>query len=218
MDERDRNIAAFSNLKRFLSRQAPSAAEACDVCGVAIPAAHAHVVGLETRRLLCCCRACHLLFTHQGAAGGTYRAVPERYQRLENGPVSDAQWNALRLPVGVAFFFTNSTLGKTVAFYPGPDGATEADLPPDLWSDIVAASPALGAMVPDVEALLVEKTAGGCDGYLAPIDACYELVGSIRQHWKGVDGGPEVRERVRAFFDGLRDRCERGTPRVPGPS
>jgi hypothetical protein len=218
VDEGDRGVTAFANLKRFLSRRAPAVGEACDMCGAAIGATHPHVVGLDTRRLLCCCRACYLLFTHQGAAGGTYRAVPERYRRLEDAQVSERQWDALQIPVGIAFVFVNSTLGRTVAFYPSPAGATESQLPLDTWSEIVAANPALGTMEPDVEALLIGKTAGGCDAYLAPIDACYELVGVIRQHWKGFDGGQEARERIRAFFDGLRDRCAHGAPRDAWPS
>lgn len=212
VDEGDRGVAAFANLQRFLSRKPPPAGEACDMCGTSVAERHSHVVGLDTRRLLCCCRACYLLFTHQGAAGGRYRAVPERYRRLEDAQVSERQWDALQVPVGIAFFFANSTLGKTVAFYPSPAGATESQLPLDTWSEILAANPALGTMEPDVEALLVEKTADGYDAYLAPIDACYELVGVIRQHWKGFDGGQEARARIREFFASLRERCGPGTP------
>jgi Family of unknown function (DUF5947) len=218
VDDGDRGGTAFANLKRFLARKPPSTGEACDLCGVPIVEPHPHVVALDTRRLLCCCRACYLLFTHQGAAGGKYRAVPERYQRLLDAQVSERQWDALQIPVGIAFFFVNSTLGRTVAFYPSPAGATESQLPLDTWSEIVDANPALSSLEPDVEALLVEKTADGYDGYLAPIDACYELVGVIRRHWKGFDGGQEARERIGAFFAGLRERCVHGAPRPSWPS
>ena len=34
---------------------------------------------------------------------------------------------ALVIPVGLAFFFGNSQLGRTVAFYPGPAGVIIAD-------------------------------------------------------------------------------------------
>jgi hypothetical protein len=40
-----------------------------------------------------------------------------------------------------------------------------------------------------------------------PIDACYELVGRIRTHWKGLDGGDDVRTEMDRFFAALRDRC-----------
>ena len=44
------------------------------------------------------------------------------------------------------------------------------------------------------------------DCFLVPIDTCYELVGHLRRQWRGFDGGQEVRERLRQFFDDLRTR------------
>jgi hypothetical protein len=211
MDEPDRGGPALAILKRFLTRKAPPIGEACDLCGVPIAERHAHVVALEARRLLCSCRACFLLFTHEGAAGGKYRAVPERYRRLSDARVSEAQWDALQVPVGIAFFFTNSALGRTVGFYPSPAGATESELPLDTWAAIVAANPELATLEPDVEALLVQRRPDGTlEAHLAPIDACYELVGIIRRHWKGFDGGTEARDRIAAFFVSLGDRCADG--------
>ena len=55
---------------------------------------------------------------------------------------------------------------------------------------------------PDVEALLVDRRpAGGFACHLVPIDACYELVGLVRLHWKGFDGGQEAWKAIEAFFD-----------------
>lgn len=208
MDEGEHGTPAIASLKRFLSRKAPPTGEACDLCGVPVAERHSHVVALETRRLLCSCRACFLLFTHQGAAGGRFRAVPERYQRLQDAQVTEAQWDALQIPVGVAFFFHNSTLGRTVAFYPSPAGATESELPLGTWAEIVHANPALQTLAPDVEALLARKDpTGTLEAFVAPIDACYELVGIIRQHWRGFDGGAEARERIAGFFSQLDERC-----------
>ncbi len=42
--------------------------------------------------------------------------------------------------------------------------------------------------------------------YLVPIDACYELVGLLRMHWTGFDGGPEARADIDAFFERVRSR------------
>jgi len=39
-----------------------------------------------------------------------------------------------------------------------------------------------------------------------PIDACYELVGGIRQHWRGFDGGEDARLQIDRFFTHLRER------------
>ena len=46
---------------------------------------------------------------------------------------------------------------------------------------------------PDVEALLVQRPAAASfECFLVLIDACYELVGLVRMHWKGFDGGQEA--------------------------
>ena len=45
--------------------------------------------------------------------------------------------------------------------------------------------------------------------YLVPIDVCYELVGLVRLHWKGFDGGEEAWGAINAFFADLRGRSKR---------
>ena len=42
--------------------------------------------------------------------------------------------------------------------------------------------------------------------FLVPIDACYELVGIVRRHWKGFQGGEEAWRAIEGFFAGLRAR------------
>ena len=53
----------------------PEGAERCEMCREVLSERHGHVVDLEKRSLACTCRACYLLFTHEGAAG---RPVPGR--------------------------------------------------------------------------------------------------------------------------------------------
>ena len=53
------------------------------MCGEPIPDEHEHVVNTESRSLMCTCRGCWLLFTADGAGGGRYRAVPDRYLALD---------------------------------------------------------------------------------------------------------------------------------------
>jgi hypothetical protein len=43
-----------------------------------------------------------------------------------------------------------------------------------------------------------------------PIDACYELVGHLRQLWRGFDGGREAHEAMGAFFGRVRARSRPG--------
>jgi hypothetical protein len=76
----------------------------------------------------------------------------------------------------------------------------------------------LAAAAPDVEAILIyRRDAGenslvsrgeaGVDCFLVPIDACYELAGRMRLHWRGFDGGSEARASIAEFADGVRSRC-----------
>jgi hypothetical protein len=198
----------FEALRRFAApRTRAPAAEVCEMCATPLAPEHGHVVNVETRSLLCACRACFLLFAPRGASGGKFRAVPDRCLRLGALGISAAQWDALQVPVGMAFFFRNSTLGKVVAFYPGPAGATESLLPLDAWQALRDAHPVLDTLEPDVEALLAYGRRGEpMECFLVPIDACYELTGEVRRTWKGFDGGEQAHREIDAFFDRLRAR------------
>jgi hypothetical protein len=188
----------------------PSPGERCEMCAEPLAEAHDHVVDLEQRSLMCTCHGCYLLFTPDGAGGHRYRAVPDRYLAFTDFRLSATEWDALQIPVSVAFFFVNSSLDRVAAFYPGPAGATESLLSLETWADVVAANPQLGTLVPDVEAFLVRvdgRDRGRVECFLVPIDACYELVGRLRQLWRGFDGGSEAREALESFFAGVRARA-----------
>jgi Family of unknown function (DUF5947) len=198
------------------TRPAPSAQERCEMCAEEIGEQHQHVVDLVGRGLMCTCRPCYLLFTAERAEL-RYRAVPDRYLSLSDLAVSAGQWDELEIPVGLAFFFTNSALGRTVAFYPGPGGATESELPLGAWDRIVEANPALRSMAPDVEALIVrrpDRSHSGGASFLVPIDRCYELVGFLRMAWRGFDGGQEARALLDAFFADLASRSRAASGEV----
>jgi hypothetical protein len=178
----------------------------CELCGAPVHSGHAHVIDFEHRRLMCTCRPCYLLFTRSGAAGGKFRSVSERLLKLEDFALSGAPWEALDIPVGIAFFLYNSARKRVVAFYPSPAGATESGLPLETWNEMVAANPVLGTLEPDVEALLICRQRETVESWILPVDACYELVGRIRRHWKGFDGGGEAWREIDEFFAGLRER------------
>lgn len=182
--------------------------ERCEMCAEPIADEHQHVVNIEGRQLLCVCRGCYLLFTDT-EADLRYRAVPDRYLAFGDFALDRSLWEALQIPVGLAFFFRNSAIGRTVAFYPGPAGATESELDLQAWADICTAEPRVDTPADDTEALLVRVPPDeNCPplGYLIPIDACYEFVGRLRMMWRGFDGGQDVRDYIHDFFDLLDSR------------
>jgi uncharacterized protein DUF5947 len=189
------------------TRPPPITDERCEMCAEPIPERHQHVVNLESRALMCTCRGCYLLFDVEGAEQ-RYKAVPERYLSFPDFALGPGQWDELEIPVGLAFLFRNSVQNRVIAFYPGPAGATESELPLAAWDSVVAANPQLGVLAPDVEALLVRapghtRGQGGTEFtcHVVPIDACYELVGHLRQLWRGFDGGTEAHAAMDAFFE-----------------
>lgn len=193
------------------SRQA---AEKCELCSAEIPAEHGHVADLDHSSLLCACRACYLLFTHAQAGRGRYRAVPDRYLDDPARPMTSAEWEELEIPVGLAFFLRSSGRGEVAGFYPSPAGVTECRLDLGAWDRLAAAHPLLGALEPDVEAALVCRTDGTVEHFLVPIDACYELAGRMRLHWRGFDGGAEARQSIADFLGQVRSRA-RPLPQEP---
>ncbi len=193
---------ALSVLSRIrANRPEPSPYERCEMCAAPVADEHSHVVNIGSRSLLCTCRPCYLLFAHDDASLA-YRAVPDRY--LSFADLAAPVWDELELPVGTAFLFVNSALERVVAFYPGPAGATESELSLAAWDRVVAAAPGLATLQPDVEALLVHTRQQQAEAFLVPIDVCYELVGHLRQLWRGFDGGQDVRRRLEEFFDSVR--------------
>ncbi len=186
-------------------QDAADEAEHCQMCNEVLTNRHGHLVDTEKRSLACACRACYLLFTHEGAAGGRYRAVPERICHDPERPLTDMDWNELQIQVAMAFFFFNSALGRVVAGYPSPGGTTECELDLAAWDRLAAAYPLLGEMAPDVEAIFVNQKED--EVFLIPIDMCYSLVGELRLLWQGFDGGAEGRAAMAEFLAGLRKRA-----------
>jgi len=198
----------LATLRKFV-RKRPSS-EACDLCGIALGALHPHLVEPATRKLLCCCDPCAILFSNQEDA--RYRRVPRDVYSLADLRVTDAQWEELRLPISLAFFMKSTPANRVLAIYPSPAGATESLLPLEAWDLLVADNPVLDTLEPDVEALLVNRIGPARAYYRVPIDECYKLVGLIRSHWRGLSGGQEVWEEVDRFFAQLEARAQSNPP------
>ncbi len=199
---------AFGALRQFI-RPRKRDVERCELCSAEVGADHPHLIEPATRKLLCSCNACAILFSGMATK---YKRVPMRVLAMPDFRLSDAQWESLMVPISMAFFFRSTPDARVVALYPSPAGATESLLPLDTWEEIEDANPTLQEMQSDVEALLVNRI-GHVRGfaqpeyYLLPIDECYKLVGLIRSHWRGLAGGTEVWQEIAKFFDGLKHRA-----------
>jgi hypothetical protein len=204
--------AGTAGLRRYLQARAPAGPvpEHCDLCATAVPDDHQHLLDLGARTLRCACRPCALLFADRAreAAGTMLRTVPDRYRYDPGFTLTDDQWDALQVPVGLAFF-RREAAGAMVAAYPGPAGATESEL--DVGTAIDASRLA-ATLEPDVEALLVRHDDVRHECLLVPIDACFRLVGIVRRHWKGFDGGAEAWSQIDAFFADVRSRAREVAP------
>src|SRR5581483_805940 len=192
---------------RRLSRKRKQA-ECCELCGVALPEQHNHMLERGYGQIRCACEPCAVLFSHRGAEQ-RYVRIPRDVRRLENFQITDAEWNALLLPIDLAFFIESSAANRVVAYYPGPAGATESAL--DVRQDAILRPIGNRPLLPDVEALLINRTHNHRDYYIVPIDHCYRLTGLIRKHWRGLSGGDEVWHHIESFFS---DLAERATPEV----
>jgi hypothetical protein len=183
-------------------------ASQCERCGADISESHHHFVDIVSRRLSCACRACWLLSGSDTA--DSLRAVPDRYWAGPRLRLNGAQWDALQIPVATMFFMFNGRIGRMIAFYPSPAGATESALSLAAWRDVEQSNPWVRTAAPDVEAILVRRHSDGSerpDAFIVPIDACYDLVGRIRVRWSGFDGGDAVRDEIERFFDAVAARA-----------
>jgi hypothetical protein len=193
-------MSAFATLQSLTRK--PRTSEHCDMCGIGVAHKHQHLMDPVSRRLVCACDACAVLFYQSGET--KYKRVPRQARFLKNFQMTDGQWDGLMIPIGLAFFVESSQENRVLALYPSPAGSTESLLSLEAWRDIVHENPVLTEMESDVEALLVNRLDREGEYYLAPIDQCYQLVGLIRSNWRGLSGGTEVWEKIRDFFAELK--------------
>lgn len=199
--------SAPQSFLRQIARSSPisGSAERCELCGAELGPLHQHLLHSKQRQIACCCDACAMVFC--GQSGAHYVRVPRRVRWLATFQLADLQWEAMMIPINLAFFYYDTTAGKMVAMYPSPAGAIESLLALDTWAEIAAKHPLLAAMDPDVETLLVNRINVAHEYYLVPIDECFRLVGTIRLHWRGLSGGAEVWKQINLFFADLKARA-----------
>ena len=195
----------FTTLRRFARPRA--AVKRCELCSVSLATEHRHMLEMSAAQIVCACDSCALRF--QSVVDGRFKLIPREVRSLPELIFTDLEWENLALPINLAFFFQSSPGNQMKAMYPSPAGATESLLPLKAWDSLVANNITLARMEPAVEALLVNRVASNREYYLAPIDVCFELVGLIRVHWRGLSGGEIVWGEIDQFFSRLQMQSNR---------
>ena len=193
-------------MRRFAKAPQQPVLERCELCNLVLPPVHRHLLDTATRQVACSCDPCALLF--QNAVGAKFKLIPRDARSLPDFQMTDGDWESLALPIDLAFFFYSTPSEKMTAMYPSPAGPTESLLPLTSWEALVRQNPVLQNMEVDVEALLLNRAGAAREYFLAPIDKCYELVGTIRVHWRGLSGGDDVWREIENFFEKLRSEAK----------
>jgi hypothetical protein len=196
----NKSNAVLATLRRFV--RASATQEKCELCAVGLPPEHRHLLELSVGRIICACQAC--AFRFHDVVDGRFRLIPREIRSLSQFRLTDYEWDSLALPINLAFFHYSTLESKMKATYPSPAGATESLLPLDSWQRLASNNPLLTRITPDVEALLVNRVDRRREYYIVPIDLCFELVGLIRLHWRGLSGGDSVWKEIADFFNRLK--------------
>ena len=199
-DERsDESLAA---LRRFTRRRA--AVERCELCALELGHDHPHLLNRASRQIACSCDLCAILFCDQ--EGARFLRVPRRILKLGNFQFTDMEWEAMMLPINLAFFLRQPS-GETAVLYPSPAGVMESTIQLPMWSELFSGDSTLLRIEPEVEALLVNRIGDQSAYLVVPIDEAYRLVGLIRTKWRGLSGGVDVWQAIAGFFVELERRA-----------
>lgn len=190
------SLRSLRKLKKFSETRE----ERCELCAVPLGEEHQHLLDPRKREAICACDACALLFD-----GTTkLKRIPRDPRSLPGFSLPEEKWKAL-VPVKLAFVYRKGEKGELTAIFPSPAGITESVL--GEWAEFENIHPRLGEMEPDVEALLVSRLGKEPEYLLAPMDRCFALVGILRRHWEGINGGDKVWPEVHRYLNQLKRRA-----------
>jgi len=183
--------------------------ERCPLCASPLPPQHEHLLDLGSqaqphRELSCACQGCALVLADVGVR---WRRLPDRGERLEIA-LDPSDWARLGVPVDLAFVVVQAD-GGVEATYPSRAGALRSTLPLDAWPSLVARHPVLATLRPEVEGLLVHRTAEAGPGltcWRLPLDRCYAVIGHLRSMQR-LSLGPDIQTDVAAWVEHLALPC-----------
>src|SRR4051812_6258195 len=116
----ERPLSVLRRYARPAQATAQATLERCEFCSEPIPPQHRHLLEVAAREVKCVCQACSILFDPEAASEGKYRLIGDRRLYLADFRLADAEWDALHIPVGIAFLFRSAPAGRVVAYYPSP--------------------------------------------------------------------------------------------------
>lgn len=196
--------AGLAALRRF-ARTKPRI-ERCELCSASLGPVHPHLFDRQSRQVACACDACAILFC--GLENARYLRVPRRIIECSHFAFDDLAWEAMMLPINLAFFVRGQD-GQTTAWYPSPAGAMSSLIDLPRWETLFGGDAVLASLVPDVEALLVNRIGTQATYFVVPIDECYRMVGLIRTKWRGLSGGAMIWQAIAEQFADLQSRSVR---------
>ena len=183
----------FSAFRHLVRKRVPE--ESCDLCSAPLDSKACPPSRRRATQVMCACTPCAVLFTDsmtrfRGISSADVRHLPDcclTHEDLGGVGYSDQSCFCVSFQRDRA---DDCLISK-------PWGRNRASLPADVWEEIVTHEPRLAKMQDDVQAFLVNRLAEPYQYYMAPIDKCFELVGTVRLYWKGFTGGTESGNRSR---------------------
>ena len=185
---------AFARLRTFARAERGTA---CELCAREVRE-HAHLWDLAQACLRCVCRACEIV----AGSAHAFRRLPNEVRRLDELTLGEADWHALAVPVRLVYF-TRDTAGLATACYPSPAGPVASRLSGAQWRILSDRDPAIAALEPEVQALLVCQLEHAAQAWIVPLDRCLELTARVRGEWRGLRGGVRWWQAVEDFFGAL---------------
>ena len=216
-------LALSALLRIAASGPAQPAGERCEMCAEPIGEEHQHVVNLESRSLMCTCRACYLLFTDRGPSCAT---APSRPLPLVPGPSSwtGRSGTSWRSRWAWPSCSTTRCWGAPSLSIPARQAPRSRNCP---WT------PGPGSSRPTLSSPCCARHGGAADPRTRPRPGPGALPSGADRYvlrtgrpparvWKGFDGGQESRQELAGFFDRISSRSRpapappRQTRRTPG--